>query len=109
MPRYDFRSPGADAGNAIQQFLVQRKMEERQRMLDAAAMEKQNADIQRQSEAIAVQRQQVEESARLRELTQTGLDDERLFRRATTSQGLYRRVQWWRPRALRMTISPPMG
>jgi len=87
MPRYDFRSPGADAGNAIQQFLVQRKMEERQRMLDAAAMEKQNADIQRQSEAIAVQRQQVEESARLRELTQTGLDDERLFRRATTIAG----------------------
>ena len=58
MPRYDFRSPGADAGNAIQEFLVQRKMEERQRMLDASAQQQQDSVASYRDRDISLREQQ---------------------------------------------------
>lgn len=39
MPRFDFRSPGASAAEAIQELLTQRKMEARQAMLDKLSEE----------------------------------------------------------------------
>jgi len=58
MPRYDFRSTGADAGNAIQQFLVQRQMEERQRMLDASAQQQQDSVASYRDRDISLREQQ---------------------------------------------------
>jgi hypothetical protein len=43
--RYNWVSPGAAAGSAIEDILLQRKAEERQRMLDEIT--RQNADLNR--------------------------------------------------------------
>lgn len=61
MSRYNFQSTGAAVGNAIQQFLMQRALEERQRMLDEAmrrdkdqASERANREMSlREQDAIA--------------------------------------------------------
>jgi hypothetical protein len=45
MPRYDFVSPGAMAGNAIEDFLLRRELENRQRMLDELTRQQQDSDI----------------------------------------------------------------
>jgi hypothetical protein len=53
---YGFTSPGAMAGNAIEQFLMQREMEERQRLLDEYERQAQEAAIRQRDEQMALQR-----------------------------------------------------
>lgn len=71
MARYNFVSPGALGGNAIEQFLMQREAENRQRMLDEFAMattqqgQRQRADEfqleqQREARIAAAQQQEIE-------------------------------------------------
>lgn len=72
MPRYDFVSPGAAAGSAIQQFLAQRQMLERQAQLDALAKQQQEAEIAARNEQLAIQRQ---EEQRLASIQTQQLED----------------------------------
>ena len=58
MPRYDFQSPGAAAGNAIQQFLMQRALQERQAMLDEQMRQQQLADEEDRKRRIGLQERQ---------------------------------------------------
>jgi hypothetical protein len=57
MSRYNFVSPGAAAGNAIEQFLVQRAIEERQRRMDELAAQNTRADNARADEQVQLQRE----------------------------------------------------
>jgi hypothetical protein len=67
MPRYDFVSPGAAAGNALEEFFIKRQAEERQRMLDEMmkqretrllqSSEAQTANMQANTASLIAQRQ----------------------------------------------------
>jgi hypothetical protein len=52
MSRYNFVSGGAAAGNAIEQFLVQRALEDRQRRMDELAAQNTKADNARADEQL---------------------------------------------------------
>ena len=58
MANYGFVSPGAMAGNALEEFFVQRELAERQRLLDALKQQEQDAAIRQRDEQIGLQRQQ---------------------------------------------------
>ena len=49
MPRYDFVSEGAAVGDAIERFLIEREMANRQRMLDEVMLKREagNEEIRR--------------------------------------------------------------
>lgn len=75
MPK--FVSPGAMAGNAIQDFLAQRELQNRQRMIDELMQQKQAADLDYRNRDLAQRTSQQQEN-------QANLEHERGFRRATT-------------------------
>jgi hypothetical protein len=83
MARYDFVSPGAMAGNAIQQFLMQRAMEERQARMDQLAAERQSAEIGQREADLGLRRQQEARIAEAQAQQQKDLEQEREFRRAS--------------------------
>ena len=60
MPQYDFRSPGAAVGNAIQQLLMQREAENRQRMLDEIALRREDREDEIKRGQLEVNRAQME-------------------------------------------------
>jgi hypothetical protein len=73
--RYNWVSPGAAAGSAIEDILLQRKAEERQRMLDEIT--RQNADLNRQqTEASIASHKKAEERATLEAILPTLERDE---------------------------------
>jgi hypothetical protein len=84
MPRYDFVSPGAMAGGALQAFLVQRALAERQAMMDKLAAERQKADIGLRSGDLNLRQQQEARIAEAQAQQQKDLEQEREFRRAST-------------------------
>ncbi len=63
MARYGFTSPGADAGQAIQQFLVQRAMQARQQQLDERAQQKQEQDATNQREQLKLEQERERRAA----------------------------------------------
>ncbi len=84
MGRYNFTSPGANAANAIEEFLLRRAME---------ARAEQELEMQRQSEAAQIgqrdadldlRRQQEARIERERQDAAASLETERQFRRAST-------------------------
>jgi hypothetical protein len=84
MPRYDFVSPGALAGNAIQEFLIRRALEERQARMDQMAAERQKADIGLRESDLGLRREQEARIAEAQRQQQGNLEQEREFRRAST-------------------------
>jgi hypothetical protein len=83
MGRYNFVSPGAAAGNAIQEFLIQRALQDRQRQLDALNKQNTEADNQRADAQLALQRQQEARVADLARQTAADKEDEQQYRRAS--------------------------
>lgn len=84
MPRYGFTSPGAMAGNAIQEFLIQRELQERQRMLD---------DLARQERAQTADLRQRDMGLREREFTAGQERQARLDEQATADRDAKRRQE----------------
>jgi hypothetical protein len=91
MPGPEFVSVGAEAGNAIQKFLVQRALADRQAQIDALAKQAQEAEIrqkdtqlQQQANELALRTQVEGRAAKDSAATRAALEDERGFRRATT-------------------------
>jgi hypothetical protein len=84
MPRYDFTSPGALAGNAIQEFLIRRALEERQARMDKLVAEKQSADIGLRAGDLGLRREQEARIAQAQQQAQQDLEHQREFGRATT-------------------------
>jgi hypothetical protein len=81
---YGFVSPGGMAGNAIEQFLMQREQQERMRILDALE-QKAQADRVRLSETELAQRgQQIAGLNADRDAQRAYMEEERGFRRANT-------------------------
>lgn len=58
MPGPEFLSAGAEATNAIQKFLLQRAMQDRQAQLDALAKQQQEAEIRQKDAMLQLQQQQ---------------------------------------------------
>lgn len=58
MPQYNFTSPGAMAGNAIEEFFVQQALEKRQRMLDEAKRVEDERRAQQQAAQLQLQQDQ---------------------------------------------------
>ena len=76
--RYNFTSPGADATDALTQFLAVREAEKRQKILDALQVQDR---AERERHAVAseeFQRQQLGETVKYREANQQALDEQRL-------------------------------
>lgn len=84
MPRYGFTSPGAMAGNAIEQFLVQRALQQRQQQMDALAQQQQEAEIGQRDQQLHLQQEQERRIAEAQRQQQSDLEQERQFRRAGT-------------------------
>lgn len=84
MGRYDFVSPGAMGNDAIQKFLVQRAMEQRQAQLDALAKEEQTAQLAQQAEHLKLQQAQEKRLAEQQKTQQEDLRGQREFAKATT-------------------------
>jgi hypothetical protein len=91
MPRYGFTNPGANAGNAIQQFLMQQMLMERERLEQERAAREEAARMQQQAEQrkmaqqqLELQQQQEQRIAAAQQQQQADLENERNFRRATT-------------------------
>lgn len=84
MGRYNFTSTGAAGGNAIQAFLVQRALQERQLQLDAQAKQQQEAENAQRERELALRQQQEQRMAADASANRTALEGERDFRRATT-------------------------
>lgn len=89
MPQYGFQ--GGMAGNAIQEFLMQREMQQRQQMLDQLMQQRQEQERQRQdadqtlrSEDLDLRRQQERRIGAEQTATRERMEDERSFRRANT-------------------------
>lgn len=79
-----YTSPGAAAGQAIQEFMVQRALMDRQATLDALAAQKQQEDQRQERAQLEFQQRQLAEQTAYRQQQQSSLDDERQFRRAAT-------------------------
>jgi hypothetical protein len=79
-----FVSPGAMAGNAIQQFLMQREEENRQRMIAALLQKKQEEDTARQAAELELRKTTESRIAADADANRTALEQEREFRRAGT-------------------------
>lgn len=84
MGRYGFTSPGADAGQAIQQFLVQRAMQQRQAEMDARAQEREAAQLAHQGEELKLQQAQEKRAAEAQKTQTADLQNQREFTKATT-------------------------
>lgn len=84
MGRYNFTSPGAAAGNAIEEFFIRQAMEERQAMLDAQAKQAQEATIRQRDADLDLRRQQESRIGQERADAAKALEEERMFRRAST-------------------------
>jgi hypothetical protein len=84
MPGPAFVSPGAEAGNAIAKFLLQRELQDRQDRLDALAQQKQAAEISNREMLTKLQQQQEARQASDSAATRASLQDERDFRQAAT-------------------------
>lgn len=80
-----FVSPGGLAQNAIERFLLQRQQDEFEAQRIAIAKAEQESRDKDRAAEIEFRRQQEERLAKEREAMQTSLDDEREFRRASTS------------------------
>lgn len=74
---------GGMAGNAIQEFLVQRELQNRQRQMDEMAAQRQAAEIAQRDEQLRLQREQEARIAAAQGQQQKDLETERGFRRAT--------------------------
>lgn len=84
MGRYNFVSPGAEAGNAIQKFLIERELMN-QEMQKQALLEKQQAEQERRAnEELALNKQREGRIADESKATREALEGERTFRRANT-------------------------
>lgn len=81
---YGFTSPGAAGANAIQEFLLQRAMQERQAMLDSLAVEKQRESEQQAQAELTLRQQQEQRVAEAQQQSQADMEKERQFRRAST-------------------------
>ena len=84
MGSYNFTSPGAAGANAIQQFLVQRAMQQRQAMLDALA---QQAQAEEQKKAAAELELRTGQERRMAEAQKAQIEDlanQREFGRASS-------------------------
>jgi hypothetical protein len=82
MPRYDFVSPGAMAGNAIEQFLMQREQEEMQRQEMAFRQQQAQEQAQRQAAQLALQQQQESRIGEFQQQQQADLVEQRNAGRA---------------------------
>jgi hypothetical protein len=84
MGRYGFTSPGALAGNAIQQFLMQREMAQRQAMLDQIAAQTQAEEQKRATAELELRTGQERRMADAQKAQIDDLANQREFGRATT-------------------------
>jgi hypothetical protein len=84
MPQYDFVSPGDMGRNRLEQFLVQRELQQRQRMIDAQKQQEAEAQLRQRDEEIALRRESEARQGKAQEEQMAGLEDERKFRRAST-------------------------
>lgn len=84
MSRYNFVSPGASAGKAIEEFFIQQALQQRQAMLDDAAQQKQADEVRQRDEQLRLQREQEARIAKAQADSNADLDTEREFRRAST-------------------------
>lgn len=82
MSKYNFVSPGAVAGNAIEEFLRQRMLEQRQQMLDSVAIGDRQADNARADLAEARMSDTARMAAEDRDRAQSAREDENNYRRA---------------------------
>lgn len=80
----NFVSPGGMAGNAIEQFLMQRAMLERQQQLDALMRQKQEEDTSLRTGDLALRQSQELRQADAQKQAAADLEKERQFRRANT-------------------------
>lgn len=81
---YGFVSPGALGGNAIADFLAQRELAERQRMMDALTQQQQAEQSRRADAQLTLQQQQMAAENEMRRRAADDLEQERGFRRAST-------------------------
>lgn len=84
MGRYGFVGVGGLAGDAITQFLMQRELENRQRMMDELTQQKTAAGINAQQEELAFRREQEGRIADAQRQAQDDLANQREFTRAGT-------------------------
>ena len=84
MPRYDFTSPGAAAGNAIQQFLMQRFVQQRQAQMDALARQAQEEEQKQKAAELELRTGQERRIADAQKAQMADVENERAFRRAGT-------------------------
>lgn len=84
MGRYGFSGGGAQ--QAIQDFLVQREMQQRQQEQDARAQQVQEQDHQQKLADLKLRQEQEKRAAEAQKTTQAELANEREFRKATTIQ-----------------------
>lgn len=77
MSRYSFVSPGAAAGNAIEQFLMQRALADRQRMLDEINIRNVEADNRRADESQDIMRRTREDAQARQSRIDTQADEDR--------------------------------
>jgi hypothetical protein len=91
MGRYGFVSPGAMAGNAIQEFLMQRALHERQAMLDQQNQQERARNNEQQDRGLGLQERQLalsqQQEARVAEAqahAEKDAENQRQFSRATT-------------------------
>ena len=78
MARYNFTSPGAEAGAGILDILTQRRLEERQRMLDEIAAKDSESRRAQTEQQIKASQEAVQGAAQQRELTQLAAGEEGL-------------------------------
>lgn len=91
MGRYDFKSVGGEAGNAIQAFIIQRAIQARQQQQDAVAKQERDDQAKRQADdlklrqdAQLLRRATEEREAGAQRNQQDDLANQREFTRATT-------------------------
>jgi hypothetical protein len=84
MSRYNFVSPGAEAGNAIEKFLMQRELDKRRDMLATLAQQNTQADNERADAALRLQQRSADATTESNRLARENAEGERKFRRAST-------------------------
>lgn len=83
MGRYGFTSVGGDATNAIQKFLVQRAMQQRQQDLDVRARAEEARQAEQQAADLKLRQEQETRVAAAQKTAQADAERERTFRRAS--------------------------
>lgn len=84
MARYGFTSVGAAGGNAIQQFLVQRALQQRQMQMDAIAQQQREEQTKQHAADLELRTGQERRIAQAQQAQMEDLANQREFGRATT-------------------------